>query len=328
MLYYNNLEEIVFARHEIIESNEMVILSGYVGPAPVEKLETLPIDVTVIYGLYGSDGISANLHNSLITLNKNIDNVEIKYSTIPIHSKCYAWKKDGRIVHALIGSANFSANGLRTPFKEILAETTRDTFDPLNEYLNKIIENAIICDLGIIKAQITRPIVTEAQENINPDICTMVLYDPRTKEVQSGAGLNWGMAEKSHVTPDDAYIPIRANHIRDYPNLFPEKTTLPRATTEEGRIARHNDAIEIIWDDGVHMMGLMEGSYPVGDKVFPKQISSFPNKSTLGQYFRKRLDVPSGQRIAYNDLERYGRTSIDVSLQGEGIYFFDFSVNT
>ena len=32
-------------------------------------------------------------------------------------------------------SANFSTNGLTTPYREILAETTRDTFTPLNDYI-------------------------------------------------------------------------------------------------------------------------------------------------------------------------------------------------
>jgi FAD/FMN-containing dehydrogenase len=47
------------------------------------------------------------------------------------------WKHNGEIVHALVGSANFSTNGLTTPYREILAETTRDTFKPLDDYITK-----------------------------------------------------------------------------------------------------------------------------------------------------------------------------------------------
>jgi len=38
------------------------------------------------------------------------------------------------------------------------------------------------------------------------------------------------------------------------------------------------------------------------------------------------MGIPEGRAITLSDLERYGRKTIDVSLQGEGIYYFDFSV--
>ena len=328
MLYYENLEEIVFTRHEIIDSSELIVLSGYLGPTPVAGLETLPIAATVIYGMYGSEGISAKLHNSLVKLDGRINNVDIKYSNIPIHSKCYAWKKDGKIVHALVGSANFSTNGLCTPFREILAETTKDTFRPLNAYIAMILENSISCNLGVVRAKKTPTVTSGADDFPSESVCSMVLYNPKTGEVQNGHGLNWGLAAGSHVRPDDANIPIRADYVRKYPGLFPEKMTLPRAGTKAGRAHRHNDAIEIIWDDGTSMSGLLEGNYQIDGKTYPKQISSFPAKSLLGRYIRRRLGVPSGRKVTMRDLRNYGRSTIDVSLQGEGIYYFDFSINT
>ena len=89
---------------------------------------------------------------------------------------------------------------------------------------------------------------------------------------------------------------------------------------------RHNDAIEIIWDDGISMEGLLEGSQPIDGIIYPKQISSFPNKSELGEYFRRRLGVPFGQPVRRLHLNRYGRTDVAVSLINEGVYRFDFSV--
>ena len=38
------------------------------------------------------------------------------------------------------------------------------------------------------------------------------------------------------------------------------------------------------------------------------------------------MGIPEGRAITITDFERYGRKTIDVSLQGEGIYYFDFSV--
>jgi NgoFVII restriction endonuclease len=87
-----------------------------------------------------------------------------------------------------------------------------------------------------------------------------------------------------------------------------------------------SDSVEIIWDDGISMEGLFEGSQPVNGLTYPKQISSFPVKSELGEYFRNRLGVPLGQPVRRHHLDSYGRTDVAVSLISEGVYKFDFSV--
>ncbi|MBQ8022715.1 MAG: hypothetical protein IJ254_00395 [Succinivibrio sp.] len=77
------------------------------------------------------------------------------------------------------------------------------------------------------------------------------------------------------------------------------------------------------------MTGLLEGSVVKkedGKTVLQtKQISSYPQKSILGEYIRKRLGVEKEDPMTMKDLDEYGRTSIDVYLLGEGIYYFDFS---
>ena len=50
MLYIENLEEIIFHRHEMFASDELIILSGCVGPKPIERLQSLPFQSKVIYG--------------------------------------------------------------------------------------------------------------------------------------------------------------------------------------------------------------------------------------------------------------------------------------
>ena len=139
MLYTKNLEELIFHRHEMHNTDELIVLSGYLGPRPVARLEELPFNTKVIYGMYGSEGIRPSLHGSLTSIQKSADNLNIFYSKLPVHSKCYVWRKKGEIIHALLGSANFSINGLTTPFREVLAETTFDTFEPLNEYIQHVL---------------------------------------------------------------------------------------------------------------------------------------------------------------------------------------------
>lgn len=335
MLFYQNLENIVFNRYQLFQCDELVVLSGYVGPSPIRKLETLPIKSTVIYGMYGCDGIQRSLHSTLITENQQLSKVDILYSSIPVHSKCYIWKYRGDVVHALIGSANFSTNGLTTPFKEVLAETTYDTFDPLNQYLKMVLTNSIKCEDAVVKENKRyKKAENDLLINYDKDVCRMPLYivEHGVKTVPSLSGINWGMAKLngSHVNINDAYIRIGADLIERYPTFFPPKQKCPSDETSVGRSGhRHNDNIEIIWDDGTTMTGLLEGSISKvidGKKeMYPKQISTTPSKSQLGKYLRNRMGIMEGTPITYDDLKAYGRTSIDVSLQGEGICFFDFS---
>lgn len=328
MLYAQDLEELVFNRHSLIECDELVVISGYVGPKPIEKLKDLPINSTVIYGMYGCDGVRKNLHNALIDLNNSIESVDIKYSVIPVHSKCYIWMNKGKVVNALIGSANFSVNGLTTPFREVLADATRDTFDPLQRYLEKILEKAIGCDNGEVKTLTQKIIATEhGEEQYNADVCSCPLYSTKTNDMPNSSGLNWGQSENAHVNKNDSYIPISKTMLRRYPTLFPEKQIAVRQSVEEGRRQRHNDEVEIIWDDGATMKGLLEGTQDENGKPYPNKFCSYPSKSELGKYIRNRLGVALGQKVTLGDLERYGRKTIDISLLGEGIYYFDFSKN-
>ena len=337
MLYYENLDEIIFTKEQLISCDELVILSGYVGPNPIHKLNELGVKSTVIYGMYGSDGIRKSLHEALIKEHQDSSKVEILYSTIPVHSKCYVWKKNGEVQSALIGSANFSNNGLKTPYREVLADATTDTFRPLNNYLDMVLGAAIPCELASPKDNPHNVPTQEAEdEYIDTKVCVTNLYLERggVKYIPESSGLNWGQSINGHVSSNknDAYIAIRSGMIEKYPSLFPRKQERPLIV--DGIVRkdhRHNDSIEIIWDDGTVMTGLMEGTYWKtidGEKVaYPKQITSTPNKATLGEYLRRRIGVGDGQPVKYEDLLVYGRDTIDISLQGEGIYYFDFSVS-
>lgn len=108
--------------------------------------------------------------------------------------------------------------------------------------------------------------------------------------------------------------------------MFPPKQAKPISSVRSGKMQRHNDSIEIIWDDGTVMEGLLEGSQDIGGITYPKQISSSPEKSIIGAYIRQRIGVPSSSKISKIDLQRYGRTNISISLQSEGVYLFDFSI--
>lgn len=323
MLYNENIEEIVFNRHEIIESDELIIISGYVGPHPVKRLSTLPIPATVIYGMFGSQSISSRLDTTLKRLNSESENTTILYSEIPVHSKCYIWKKDGKVVHALIGSANFSTSGLQSPLRETLAETTKDTFNQLDKYADLIRGNSITCEDYELTATTEEHSATSIENPYeSSNVCVMTLYNPKSGVVPEASGLNWGNSN-GHTVENDAYIAVRKDYIRRYPNLFPPKKQKP--LTPSGKVTRQNDTVEIVWDDGTIMQGLLEGTQEVNGKKYPKQLSSYPRKNTLGKYIRDRMGLESGVLITREMLQAYCRDFISINLIDEDTYYIDFS---
>lgn len=327
-MFSTNLENIVFNRHIYCHADELLIITGYIGPAPFSNLKNLPLDCHVIYGMYGSDSIGEKLHNSLNNINSSLTNADLFYSQSAVHSKCYLWKKDGEIVDALIGSANFSRNGLATPDREVLVEADPAVFGQLQNYFDKVFKNSIPCDSSLVKFK-SKP---------RPSIITALMTECRLSflakknevfEVPARSGLNWGVNSTqvggtSHTCIGDAEIRITKEAIENFPDLFPPKLGTP--SKRSGKLQRQNDEIELIWDDGVIMKGLLEQNLPQGDLMYPKAICSSDSKAELGLYLRNRIGVLPTQVITKADLDRYGRTDITISLQGEGVYYMDFSV--
>jgi hypothetical protein len=270
-------------------------------------LSDLPFNSKVIFGLF-KENQKKELHEKLLSLNN--DKTKIYYPDLACHSKCYLWMKGDKPIKGLIGSANFSSNGLMNDYRESLLEMDDNQLFMLKGYIEIIFNTSKEC---------TQFDVTTETTQVQKEICDMVLFDPITGQTQNSAGINWGFAEGSHVRQNDAYIPIRRNHINESPHLFPPIQFNPERT--RGALV---EVIEMVWDDGISMLGRLEGSQPIGGLKYPKQISTFPHKDQLGKYLRDRLGVSYGQRVTMEDLMKYGRTSISVSLIQEGVYYFDF----
>lgn len=329
MVFYENLEEIIFHRHEMFDVDELVVLSGYVGPKPIERLKTIPLKTSVIYGMYGADGIGEGVHGTLLQLERELVNTEILYSQLPVHAKCYVWKKNGKIVTALVGSANFSISGLSNPYKEVLAETTYDTSISLNAYIEKVLSYCKKCsEITIDNSKVRKRVRNEEQIDSLARTCKMSLLN-RSGEVSEKSGLNWGRARLTggHTSKGDAYIAITKEMLKKYPNLFPPKQGKSIKNTEGAKVIRQNDAVEYIWDDGFTMEGLLEGTQEMDGIDYPKNFCSGPSKNALGIYLRKRMGIKDlDYQITKEDLVNYGRTDITITLQGEGVYELDFSV--
>lgn len=319
-------------QHDTASSNNIIIVSGYVGYQTIKMLceQCSDVHITVVYGMYGSERISQPLHLALMEVQRQYSNITILYSTIPVHSKIYTWNCDAKIEKALVGSANFSISGMMNDYKEILSDVEQDTYSTLKEYCDYVLSKAISCNDAEVKFQkvfkasghskLVQPLLAK-------NVCRATLLD-RNGIVSKKSGLNWGLSN-GHVSEGDAYIRITSNYIKLFPSLFPPKKYVGMDNPlSNGKKNRENDEVELIWDDGEKMIGLLEGQQTktINGLVYPKQLSTSPSKSILGKYLRKRLGVDLNHTITKRDLLRYGRTSIDISLVGEGIYYLDFSV--
>lgn len=342
MLYTTGLEEVIFSRHEYLadEPDELIVISGFLGPAPVQRLKEFEnIKVTVVGGMYPS-GIDARLWNSLEKISEENSNLKLLFTTREIHSKVYIWKSKGKTLSALIGSANFSSNGLRTDYRESLADATRDTFSPLEQYYKFIVDNTVEKpnlrrDQEILDFQVSDTTTGVVETSKLLYSIEIPLYDTTTNEVPTKSGLNWGLSN-GHVAPGDAYIRIPKYIIKENNKLI--NPLDPDFTTPGGKRKRNSDPIELIWDDGVIMEASLEGVQNYNNQRYPKQLASYSSKkvyvdgekiskkSILGRYLRNRLGVGVNELITMETLSAYGRSTIKLSMIGEGVYYADFSV--
>jgi len=322
-LYYKDLYKYFFVDYPK-DTTMFLAVSGYVGPEPIRRLNNLPFESKVVYGLQ-RETPNQLLHQQLLQMHS--EKVAIYYSGIPSHSKCYLWLNGNKPLRGLVGSANFSINGLNNDYRETLIELERPDLHVLRAYMNIIEDSSSVCtNVEVLDDDNSKK--DEGRESI----CEMVLYDPVDGEVQQSSGLNWGFSPNGNVTPNDAYIPIRMKHIKTYPDLFKPIFISNDAGHRERKIY---EKVEIIWDDGFSMEALFEGSQPgPGNKVYPKQISSVPKKNILGEYIRKRIGLKlvsnnpqPTERITRKILLEYGCDSIKLKMLEPGIYYADFSTN-
>lgn len=311
MLHFKNLHKLFFENFPN-QADQFIALSGFVGPNPIKSISGLGIDSKIIFGLE-KEANTPSLHNTLTGLHNQT--CQILYPDTASHSKCYLWLANNKPLRGLIGSANFSSNGLYNDYRETLYEVGYTDLPVLKAYIDIIESSARKCiDGNIPKTGIS------AQ---NTDQCLLVLYNPADGEVQPSHGLNWGFSPNGNVRKGDACIPIRVKIIRENPHLFSPITNSSKRT----RGSKH-EVIDVIWDDGTIMQGKLEGSQPVDGVKYPKQFSSFPHKDILGKYLRHRLGLLEDAIVKRSDLVKYGRDNIEVTRLDIGTYKFDFSARS
>jgi hypothetical protein len=333
---HSKIKKRIFSKKSFVSCDEFVVVSGYLGPSPIKDLDSflkkckIHVNIKIVYGMYGKDGIFDCLNESLKTIQrKSGTNFSILYSSSAVHSKCYVWRQGGKVIKAFVGSANFTDPGLTIDDRESLVEAPSSDYPKINSYVDSIISNSVPCtnaNIIITSSPFPWKASTAKSKGKGPSsvlppppsssMCMLSLLQ-RNGKVPKEAGINWCLSKKGKVSPLDGCVKVSAENVRLFPFLFPQKTG--KAT-----------AIDIIWDDGKSMKGSLEGSQSVARLTgsYPKQLSTIGRKSVFGRYLRKRI---LGRRknlkvlITKNDLLKYGRTDIGLTLVN-GVYYLDFHV--
>jgi hypothetical protein len=316
MVYYTSpsstLQQQLIQLSEGLDCDELLIVSGYVGPGPLMNLTLVDgIKLNVIFGL-ATESVSKQLHEELLRIENENKRIKIFYSNVPSHVKIYMWRKKGVPVYCVNGSANFTSNGLLKPFREILALVPASQFKSIMSYIKLIQDESFSLREFVPKVKTSS--VTEEEERIQPmdgSFLTGSLYAEKSK-------INWGHGN-AHTHPRDAYIPISSLDVKKFPNLFPPKTE------SRGLGYADNDPIDIIWDDGVVMTGILEGTQNVNGVRYPNKIGTYRDKKILGDYLRGRMGLELGVFVTESDFIKYGRDNVGIKKIGDSTYQFDFS---
>jgi hypothetical protein len=329
MIYTQNLEQLILTRHTQNNADELIILSGWTGPSPIQKLSKLPINSTIIQGIKSQLNKRLHLNYQQITANTKCNiYVKSQYN----HSKIYCWLKNKSPVDILSGSANLSTQGLNNSHGgETLFDIKSKAHPKTYQYIQDALKNSVLSTKYTLPVISSPSVPTQRPTNqldkilsFNPPTAE-IYVGGRGKTMQDAAGWNWGHGG-GHNTKDCAEQRIRGDLIKSIPSLFPNNGVNINAGSGQSSRNRLPNA-EMIFDDGEVMDMSFEGlgvSNSQGQTLF-KQFSSYPNKNIYGRYIRRRLGLSTTAKITDSDLIKHGKDTITLELLSPGVYFCDFS---
>ena len=332
-MYYKNLEDLIFKRHKQNNADELLILGGFIGVYPIEKMSKENIKTTVIFGCMQKAALNESYHKKYIQLSENSNNLEIYYKKNYNHSKIYCWLKNKKVIEIIAGSANFSLSGLSNDHQETLFDVKKEDYKETFDFITDSIKDSELCTDH--KFTPTKKLKIKVKNlnldkiiSIKPPAARLSLRSGTGKFEDSGINVGQKSLTGSHVNIDDCYVPIRSTVIDELPELFPNQGINIKVGTGWGKEGKKlSSNAEFLFDDGEVMPISFEQKGPKREKGYIyKAFRSFRPNSLLGKYLRKRMNIKSGKPFKESDFKRYGRDTIDLSLLGEGQYYADFSV--
>ena len=330
-MYTTNLENLILNRHLQNKADELLILGGFIGISPIEKIAN-KIKSTIIYGCIKNSNLNLQQHNKYLSITK-ASSVEILYKKNYNHSKIYCWLAANKVVEIIAGSANFSTSGLNNDYQESLFDVPGKDYKKTFDYLQQVLDDCIPCNEHQFIPQ-KRLKLNSKVNNLDkilsrdPPSARLSLRSSKGAFYDSGINVGQKYLTGAHVNINDCYVPIRVELIDSLPELFPNNGINTKVGTGYGKASKKNKPnAEFLFDDGEVMDISFEQKGPKrSDGYVYKAFRSFRPNSKLGEYLRKRLDLESGVPFQEKDFMKYGRDHIDLTLLDEGIYYADFSV--
>lgn len=312
-------------------ADRLFIVSGYATSAMafhhIEALSRLPksVDIRLIVGMCRADGLSQSNHRGFQELQTNSlsGQFSCRYLTQmpPVHSKAYIWYEGKNPACSFVGSANYTQRAFDVQQRELmvvsdpgkglkyykrLLQETIHCADPEAEEIVKIFGSQRVAKFKRESvADEKTPLPVSPVRHIEPGLADLPyvrisLLDRTGTTLPQRSGLNWGQRPEEGREPNQAYIRLPAKVYRT--DFFPARTVHFTVLTDDDKILVCTRA----QDNG-------------------KAIHTPHNNSSIGEYFRRRLQVPSGAPVRLTDLQRYGRSDIVFYKLDDESYFMDFS---
>ncbi len=306
-------------------ANRLYIVSGYATAAmafhhfnAVQEIDA-EIKIDLIVGMCPLDGLSVSNHRGFrqMTEEEYPERFQCSYiiNSPPVHSKVYAWYRDQDPMQAFTGSANYTQFAFRTARREALADCDAEN---AYDYFQSLISDTIYCthleaDNFVRIYQDEQRSIRERQraemagedEERPPDLVGLpritVSFLARGGTLPQRSGLNWGQRPELNREPNQAYIRLPSTVYRT--DFFPERGIHFTVLTDDGRVLICTRAQE----NG-------------------KAIHTPHNNSLIGEYFRNRLGLSSGETVNTADVQNYGRTDVTFYKIDDETYHMDFSV--
>lgn len=315
-MFHSNLYESILLAPALQGANRLCVITGFATAAMASRHlhvlmeRELDVKVDLMIGMTPREGVSRSDHHSFQALSGNRFSCRYVTNGPPVHSKVYIWSDDDGPLLAYTGSANYTQTAFSSAQREVLTGC-----DPhgAQSYFDAILPDTMACqDPNVVRyvsifdgaRVLPKPQLFEQAEQVPPRYkgLPFVVLSLLTRQgtMHRRSGLNWGQREEHGREPNQAYIPVQSP-IKNT-DFFPPRGVYFTALADDGvslTLTRAQD----------------------GDKA----IHTPWNNSELGEYFRRRLDVPPGAFVEKEHLLRYGRTNVTFYKLDDETYYMDFS---
>ena len=271
-------------------------------------------EISLLVGMTAREGMNRIAHQGFVKASQlRSTSFECRYVVegSAVHSKVYAWTRDGQPIRGFIGSANYSQNAFGSAQREVLHEIDAVAAEL---YVHNLFSRGLDCETENIHELLTLhdmpftdlgPLLNQPDIGSNwsdlPQQVSLPLFTDRGEmRVPARSQLNWGQREGRN--PNQAYlkIPIELHRTGFFPELGIHFTLL----TDDGEVF---DCVRA--------------------QEWGKALETPESNALLGEYFRRRIGVASGAPVELEDLQKYGRTDVTIFRTSNSEYKLDFSVN-